>query len=421
MSKSSFLNDKMYHKSRIALICILGMFAGFLVSRALLSISMFIFGLNAIRHLPPRQWLRQRWWLLGLVWVALYALSWFWSVNKAEWNTHLQTKLPFLLLPLAFSYQPRFSHRQLHIFTLSIALMLIASACYTVGHFFINPAFYISEYKVSHMLPTLPKNDHIRSSMAAALSVIWCIYAWPQLQGRRIKILVGICVALLIAYIHILAAKTGLLSLYLFIAAWGIYMSFGKRRLLGIAVIVALPLCTALAIRYIPTLRERANYIDYTIYMYTHQHRTAVIGDIARLISYNLATDLIAQHPWTGVGTGDMKAEMDTLYFRYHPEINEHGRLLPHNQFLVVGIGCGIPAMLVFAAWVFAPLRLLRRNRQSFFFAIVWLILLIQLLIEPALEVQFGVFVYLFFLLLFLQQLGTSTTHPPSSPSPPTS
>jgi O-antigen ligase len=324
-------------------------------------------------------------------------------------------------LPLAFSYQPKFSPRQIQIFTLSVALMLIGSAGYTISHFFIDPDFYISEYKVSHMLPTLPKNDYIRSSMTAALFVIWCIYAWPQLTHKRIKLLVGVCVALLVAYIHVLAAKTGLLSFYLFVAAWGIYLSFGKQRLLGLAVIIAIPLTVTLALKLVPTLRERATYIGYTIYMYNHGHRTAMLGDIARLISYDLASDLIAQHPLTGVGTGDMKVEMDTLYFQRHPEIDEHGRLLPHNQFLVVGLGCGVPAMLVFIAWILGPLLRLRRNRQSFFFFIVWLILLVQLLIEPVLEVQFGVFVYLFFLLLHLQELGTtSASRSPTPTAPPT-
>jgi O-antigen ligase len=108
----------------------------------------------------------------------------------------------------------------------------------------------------------------------------------------------------------------------------------------------------------------------------------------------------------TGVGAGDMKQQMDAMYEHYYPQTDEHGRLLPHNQFLVVALGCGVPAMVLFIVWVFWPLTKIRRNRQSFFFFIVWFILFIQLIIEPVLEVQFGVFVYLFFLLLMLQELG---------------
>ena len=131
-------------------------------------------------------------------------------------------------------------------------------------------------------------------------------------------------------------------------------------------------------------------------------------GDISRLMSYNLATDLIKQHPLTGVGTGDMLSAMDSSYARRYPQVPPAARLLPHNQFLLVGLGCGIPAMLLFAFWVFMPLAALKRNRQSFFFFMVWLIMLLQLLIEPALEVQLGVFVYLFFLLLLKHELPRS-------------
>ncbi len=396
----------MADKSNVALVCILGMFAGFLFSRAALSIAMFLFGINAIRDVPPREWLRQKWWLLGLAWVAIFAVSGLWSEDKGQWNDHLQTKLPFLLLPLAFSYQPRFSGRQLRFFTISVAVMLLISAGYTISIFLSDPVYYINEYKVSHMLPTLPKKDHIRSSMAAALFVIWCVYAWPQMTGKKMKLIVGSCVALLVVYIHVLAAKTGLLSFYLFLAAWGVYLSFGRQRLLGIAVIAAMPVVLFLAMRSLPTLRERFVYIGYTIFMYQHNERTDNLGDVARLVSYQLSGKLIAAHPMTGVGAGDMKHEMDAMYEHYYPQTDEHGRLLPHNQFLVVALGCGIPAMILFIVWVFWPLTKMQRNRQSFFFFIVWFILLIQLMIEPVLEVQFGVFVYLFFLLLMLQELG---------------
>lgn len=396
----------MADKSNVALVCILGMFAGFLFSRAALSISMFLFGINAIRDVPPREWLRQKWWLLGLAWVLIFAVSGLWSEDKGQWNDHLQTKLPFLLLPLAFSYQPRFSGRQMRFFTVSVAMMLLISAGYTISIFLSDPVYYINEYKVSHMLPTLPKKDHIRSSMAAALFVIWCVYAWPQMTGRRMKLIVGFCMALLVVYIHVLAAKTGLLSFYLFLAAWGIYLSFGRQKLLGIAVIVAMPVVLFIAMRSLPTLRERFVYIGYTIFMYQHNERTDNLGDVARLVSYQLSGKLIAAHPMTGVGAGDMKQQMDAMYEHYYPQTDEHGRLLPHNQFLVVALGCGVPAMVLFIVWVFWPLTKIRRNRQSFFFFIVWFILFIQLMIEPVLEVQFGVFVYLFFLLLMLQELG---------------
>jgi hypothetical protein len=95
-------------------------------------------------------------------------------------------------------------------------------------------------------------------------------------------------------------------------------------------------------------------------------------------------------------------------YATYYPQVDDKARLVPHNQFLITALGCGIPAMLIFTAWVVYPLTWLRRKitaseklfaaRQNFFFFMAWLLLLTQLLIEPVLDVQYGVFVYMFFM-----------------------
>lgn len=411
MGKSNLLHHKMLEKANVSLICILGMFASFLVSRAGLSIFMFLFGINALRDVPVRQWLQQKWWLLGLAWVGMYALSGLWSTDMDEWNNHVQVKLPFLLMPIAFAWAPPFSQRHLQIFTAAVAGMLVMAAGYTMGKFLSDPQFYIAEYKVSHMLPTLPKKDYIRSSTATALTLVWCIYAWPQLT-HKVRVFTGVCIGIIMVYLHILAAKSGLVSLYLFLGMWAIYLTIGRRKLIGLVVLIALPLAGMVAVRAIPTLRERANYIGFTIYMYTHGHSTNNLGDVARLVSYELATDLIRQHPLTGVGAGDMRLEMNKLYTTRYPAIEEHGRLVPHNMFLVVALACGMGTALLFAIWVFWPLAWLRRNRQSFFFFAVWLILFVQLMIEPGLEIQFGVFVYLFFLLLHLREVRQPFNRP---------
>jgi O-antigen ligase len=95
-----------------------------------------------------------------------------------------------------------------------------------------------------------------------------------------------------------------------------------------------------------------------------------------------------------------MLAEMTKGFHKWNPDLPEQSVILPHNQFLTVALGCGIPAMVIFIIWVFMPLAALKKNRQGFFFFMVWFLLFLQLMIEPVLEVQFGVFVILFFLLL---------------------
>ena len=96
---------------------------------------------------------------------------------------------------------------------------------YSVSFLIRDPAYYISQYKQSHVLPTLPKYDHIRASLAIVLFFIWSVYVWPSLQGKATKWVVGTSLFLLVIYVHILAAKSGMVSLYIFVVLWGIYLS----------------------------------------------------------------------------------------------------------------------------------------------------------------------------------------------------
>jgi O-antigen ligase len=395
----------MFTKSNFAIICIFGMFVGFLFSRAALSISMFLFGFNAIRDVHPREWLRNKWWLVAVVWIIIYALTYFWSEDKANWYVHFQQKFPFLLLPLALPFLPTFSPKQLQTITLIVGSVLLVSACYSMSFFIIDPVTTLNKYHVGDVLPTLPKYDHIRISLAVALFVVWGVYVWPLIPGRKAKWAIGIIMGILVVYLHVIAVKSGLISLYLFLAGWGIYLAFTRQRIMGIMVIIAIPLFAAFAIEYIPTFHERERYIDFTYFMFKHGDKSGNFGDVNRLMSYKIALIIIAQHPLIGIGGGDMMPEMQTGFKALYPEVKPESVILPHNQFLDVGLSCGIPAMLLFTVWIFMPLLQIRRNRQSFFFFIIWLLLFLQLMVEPALEVQFGVFVFLYFLLMQWNEL----------------
>src|SRR6185312_10601061 len=124
----------------------------------------------------------------------------FWSVDKHNWGIRLQTKLPFLILPLAFSFMPVFSVKQLKYITVSIGILLVVSACYTMSFLLWDYQDSLNEYKFSGVLPTLPDRDHVRSSLAAALFIIWSVYVWPFFNDKRLKWFIGICVGILVIY-----------------------------------------------------------------------------------------------------------------------------------------------------------------------------------------------------------------------------
>ncbi len=399
MDKNSFLKSKEL-RSNIAMFSIIAMVVGFFLSRAVLSMSMVLFGLNALVGIHPKQWLKEKWWLLSIGWVGLYAISVFWSNDLEYWTTRLQVKLPLVLLPLAFSFTPSFSEKQVRLFTVVLSLVLLYAVGYSMYHYLQDPQHYIAGYNFSHVIPTIPKNDHIRSSLAIAAGVVWIVYALPRFRKVRTKALLVITVIVLASYLHVLAARTGLVALYIFLAGWVLYLTFRKKtRIIGISLLLAFGLAIGLAFTYIPTLRERVGYIRYTLIVFEEQGMTGNYSDMGRIMSYDIAQRLIRENPLKGVGAGNILDTMKKGYDRWYPHVKEEQRLIPHNQFLTVGVATGIPGLLLFIAWVFFPVIGLRRTRSGFFFFITWCMMLVPLMVEPVLEVQFGVFVYLFFLL----------------------
>jgi O-antigen ligase len=414
VSKTVFLNNKVLDKSNIALVCIFGMFTGFLISPAVLSISMMVYGASALRDVSPRHWIENKWWLVGVAWISIYALTYFWSVDKDIWGIALQVKLPFLLLPLAFAYTPGFSSRQLELLTIFMGLLLFCGACYSLSFLIRDPQTYIYEYNFSHLLPTPCRQDHISFSLSITLYIIWAVYVWPFFRTRWMKLVTTILIVFLGLYIHILAAKSGIVSLYIFLTLWSVYLVFTKRRVAGIIMVIAIPLFLILAVSFLPTFSIRKDYISYSLFMLKFGDKSGNYGDINRIMASDIAMQLIKKHPISGIGTGDVMSEMKKAYHENYPVVKDEDVLMPHNQFLIVALGCGIPAMLIFTAWVLMPLVWLRKNRQSFFFLMVWLILLLQLLIDTALEAQMGVFIFVFFILLQKQELEEKRVVPPA-------
>lgn len=409
MSISKSINYNYFGRTNIALFCVLGMMAGFLVSRVALSVSMLAFCITCLSGVHPKRYFHNKWWLLGLCWVLLYAISFFWSSDTADWRTHMSAKIPFLFLPLAFGFLPAFSQNQLKLFSIITALMLMVGAIYSSLPFFSSPDFYADAYIKSKVLRTPARGDHIRFSLTIALFIIWCAYSWPVYSSKILKWFIGFSMVLLTVYLHLLAARTGLIVLYLFVILWGVFIVARKNILVAVSVFVLLASVAFVSVNYIPTLKSRLGYLSYTLILYNRGEISGIYSDMGRLISYDIAIKCIRESPVFGVGVGDMYNEMHSGYSKWYPDVNHEIQLLPHNQFMVVALGCGLVGLFLFTVWIFAPLKLVKKGREGFFFFIVWLALFTPLLVEPAFEIQFGVFVYLFFILWQKHAMETQT------------
>lgn len=387
-------------KRDVALFAVLAMLIGFFTSRAVLSMAMILLGITGLAGISPRQWLKQGYWLAGLGWIGIFLISFFWSSDSDYWKIRCEVKLPVLLLPLAFAFLPPFTGKQKRIFTLTLNLLLLAGVAYSLYFLFSNPAYYIKAYDYSQVLPTLLEGDHIIFSLTMAVAVIWNIYFFPFIRPVWERWFCGFSILAFIIMLHVLAARTGLVAFYIFMIGWCIYLAFSKvKKWVAFGLITAFLVSGVLAFKFVPTLKNRVDHTSYTLIMFQEGNMSGDYSDIGRYISYDLAVKIIREHPFTGVGAGDIMTGMKEKYGQYYPHIPQEQMLVPHNQFLTVGVGGGIPALLLFMIWVFYPLWGIRKTREGFFFFILWLVMMVPLMVDAVLEIQFGVFVYLFFLL----------------------
>ncbi len=408
MNKDIFQEYNKRYKANIAIALALMMLAGFFVSRAMLSVSIVAFGANALIGVHPKVWLKSKWWLLGCAWVGLYTLSGVWSDDWGQVAYGFSSKLPILLLPLAFSLLPAFTRYQLKVFTILATMLYLGSIGYSLYFLITDPDYYIEQYRFSKVLPTLAGKDYIRYSLSISLFIIWCIYVWGKLQNKAAKWFVGITIVLLILHLHIVAVKTGILVFYVFIVLISIYITVRKRSIIGVALLAVMAISAVSAYKYVPTFSNKIDYFRYSIKIFKQNNADVNYSDIGRLVSYNVALNIMEDNWLTGVGVGDMRAEMHNGYKRLYPHVPENMRLKPHNQFLVVAVCCGLPVMLLFLYWVIYPVRWVRKGRDGFFVFATWFVMFIPMMVEPFLELQLGVYVYLFFILMISHNLNAN-------------
>lgn len=123
---------------------------------------------------------------------------------------------------------------------------------------------------------------------------------------------------------------------------------------------------------------------------------------VQRYLYLEAGWNIFRQHPWLGVGNGDVNQAFDEYYERVDSPLDEKSRRRAHNQLLTFMISFGIPGFLICMYALIAPLFLAKRHRS--FFATGFLILMfLSMLNEDTLETSAGAgFVAIFYSLFVL-------------------
>lgn len=400
------------------------MFIGLLFSRAVLSMSMI--GAIAIGVLSVRN-LKLSWsglkkhpvFVIGVFLFAYHLLSVFWVKDIGLWQEDIQLKIPLLLFPFAMLAFP-IQDKKFQVNALMIMQLVLTAGILYSFNFLIQDW---EQFKQGKHFRGPVGNDYLRFAMALILTLNISIYQnFSKLTqvikgGKLHRVISVVFVVLTFAYLHIQSSKLGLLGLYALILFLGIGFFKSKwGNKIFYTLTVSLIVLMLLAAKFLPVLNHQFSRIEkeYVVWKNNDVERyndPDVTSFVPRLISYQIAVDLIKERPILGVGAGGVFPEMQEVYAEKYPNL----RLVitPHNQPLNTGVALGFVAGLLMLIMLFYPLL----KGGTVFERANALVLIIACMVEAMLEIQNGLFIYLFFTYWWIKDSLPSQFQVTSRPS----
>jgi len=354
----------------------------------------------------------QFWMLCGLFFFTFWGV---WDIqDMGYWLSRLRIKIPFLVLPLAFFFLPRPSNRSLDGLLYYLVWLLTLTSLGVLFNYLLHIEAINQMIKQGKPIP-LPCN-HVRFSLLLVFGILSSLYLYFQgFFWRRPKekyLQLGMA-AFLFLFIHILSVRTGIVVLYSTLLLLTIRYVFKTRRYgVGLGLLTVLLIFPFLAYQTIPSLRAKVDYVKYDLFMYRHGHTDKDLSDAGRWISLQMGWEVFREHPWLGVGAGNLKQAVQQKYTAKYPELSEEERKMPHNQFLSMLAAGGIIGALLFTLIFFYPL-FYESNYRHWLLLGLYIITGLSFLVENTIENAMGVGFFLYYVLHLL--LRFTRDRPPTS------
>jgi hypothetical protein len=212
----------------------------------------------------------------------------------------------------------------------------------------------------------------------------------PVIQERWI--LAGLLVYLIV-YLHVLAAKTGVLGLYIVSAIFLWKQVSGKWRLYGLMILLLLPI---LSWFLLPSFQNRLRFILWDFQNYSRGNYTEGLSDAPRILSFQAGAAIVKSNFLYGVGSGDVLQETIEWYKIYAPFLKPYEQLLPCNQILMLVCSGGVFMGLMGLIFFLMPFWI-KELKKNFLWLAFHTVAIFGFMYEIGLEVQNGVFIYIFF------------------------
>ena len=149
-----------------------------------------------------------------------------------------------------------------------------------------------------------------------------------------------------------------------------------------------------------PGLRARLSSTLFEYYLY-RRYNNPNGGSLSQRIEFTRASfHLIKQHPWLGVGTGDVPQAFSTAYDEINSPLEEEYRFRAHNQYLAIAVAFGLVGLAFFLLVLLYP-YFSSKQRRTYLYTVFLCIILLSMFPEDTLETQAGASLFAFFAAIF--------------------
>lgn len=387
--------------------------AGLYFSKALLSITPYVllalglFRSNLKNRLKTLVRVKPFLFLTGLF--LLYFFSGLNSLDKASWLRRLDNNFIYLTLPLAFALNAPIKKVYLKSILYFFFWFTFLVSAATLLSYYLNFDETNQNYLLGKTIVT--PIFHTRFSMFITGSILCGFYLWREKFRWKVpyeNTLLLSALVFQIVFLHILAVRTGILSFYLItIFALFFYLfRLGKFRTGVVALLIALSL-PVISYYAFPSIKNKFAYVRYDWVSIFKGASPEHMSDNTRIRSIMIGLDLIKKSPIVGTGIGDMRKEVDALYAKRHPQMQQSERFLPTNQIIFTLTGFGIVGLLWFLVCLLYPLYY-KGNYRDFFLASFYIIVFSAFIGENAVELILGKSFFMMLALTGVSLLNTS-------------
>lgn len=385
------------------------MLFGMVFSKLLLSMGVIGLMLNAVFHRDlPKHWQRFRAEpaLLALAGIfLLYALSGLWSENLSWLINRLRMKLPFVALPFAIVAIPAFTQRTHRLLLHFFFLLILATCFYLTAWYLIHWEEMNASYKLGQVLPTPTRHIHFSLMVVVAAVIGWDHWRqgfhWRYPRPEAALLLGG--TLFMLGFLHLLAVRSGLLALYLVVLYLLVRELFVKKRFgLGLVLLLLAVLAAGSALRLFPSLQHKINYTLYNIEQIRKGGNLRDLSDAYRVASIEGGIHLLQQHPWLGVGVGDIRDETVAYVSDRYPSLTNE-QFMPQSQLVLMAAATGYTGLLIFLCCLLLPLFYRKAYKEPLLVA-VYIIAGSAMVAEQLLETQPGTAVFIVFVAGLLRE-----------------